>query len=239
MIVEMAGWVTGAAAAAAGIAGLGAYAVRGRSSSIFGESIYRGDSAQSKVALTFDDGPSESTPVLLDMLDRYEVKATFFMCGRNVERCAGVACEVKLRGHEIGNHSHSHPRFDFKSPRFIYDEIAAAQSVIEATTGAMPAWFRAPYGVRWFGVGPAQRKLGLTGAMWTVLGRDWRLSGVDVAKRVLQGVQNGAIICLHDGRETLPRPDLTPTFEAVRQILPELLTRGFRFQTLSQMVGLH
>ena len=167
------------------------YAVRGRSSSVFGESYYHGDRSRPALALTFDDGPSESTPKLLEALDKYRVPATFFMCGENVRRCPDVAREVAARGHELGNHTDSHPRLDFKSPRFIYSEMARAQETIQETTGAKPRWFRAPYGVRWFGVAQAQELLGLRGVMWTVIGRDWRWPAARVSERVLNSAANG------------------------------------------------
>ena len=94
--------VTSGAAAAAAFMG---YAVRGRSSSVFGESYYHGDRGRTALAFTFDDGPSESTPKLLDALDKFQVSATFFMCGENVRRCPDVAREVLARGHELGNHT--------------------------------------------------------------------------------------------------------------------------------------
>ena len=212
------------------------YAVRGRSSSIFGESFYHGDRSQPALALTFDDGPSESTPKLLDALDRHHVPATFFMCGANIRRCPEVAREVAGRGHELGNHTDSHARLDFKSPRFIYREMARAQETILETTGAKPHWFRAPYGVRWFGVAQAQELLGLRGVMWTVIGRDWRWHAERVSARVLKAAANGGIICLHDGRTVQPAPDISATIEAVEYILPRLRERGFEFLTLSQFL---
>src|SRR5437879_4911610 len=106
---------TGIVGAVAG-AGFLAYAVRGRSAWVFGESVYHGPRSQAAVALTFDDGPSESTPALLDVLEKHSVPATFFMCGVNVRRCAAIAREVHGRGHEIGNHTDTHPYFHFKSP---------------------------------------------------------------------------------------------------------------------------
>ncbi len=115
-----------------------AYAVRGRSSSVFGPSVYHGNRARAAIALTFDDGPSESTPALLRILDRHQVPATFFMCGQNVERLPAVARSVAHSGHEIGNHSDSHPRFDFCSRDFIYRELAAAQEKIVQHTGVTP-----------------------------------------------------------------------------------------------------
>src|SRR5438105_8089755 len=125
------GVATGVAAAV----GFMGYAVRGRSSTVFGESFYHGDRSRPALALTFDDGPSESTPKLLETLAKYRVPATFFMCGQNVRRCPDVAREVAARGHELGNHTDSHPRLDFKSQRFIYREMAQAQTAIQEATG--------------------------------------------------------------------------------------------------------
>ena len=225
--------VTSGVAAAAAFMG---YAVRGRSSRVFGESYYHGDRTQTALALTFDDGPSESTPKLLEALDKYRVPATFFMCGANVRRCPDVAREVAARGHEVGNHTDSHARLDFKSPRFIYSEMKSAQATIQETTGATPHWFRAPYGVRWFGVAQAQELLGLRGVMWTVIGRDWRWPASRVSERVLKHAANGGIICLHDGRGVRPTPDLSSTIEAVEYTVPRLQERGFRFLTLTQLL---
>jgi peptidoglycan/xylan/chitin deacetylase (PgdA/CDA1 family) len=232
----MDGGLIGAAAGMASAAGFLAHAARGRSSAFFGESVYRGDRTRRVLALTFDDGPSESTPALLDILDRHKVPATFFMCGQNVRRCPAVAREVGARGHQIGNHTDSHPRFDFKSPDFIYREMALAQETIQKATGAAPRWFRAPYGVRWFGVRQAQQRLGLTGAMWTILARDWRLPANRVAELLLARASNGAILCLHDGRTVQPEPDIRATLEAVEYGIPRLQERGFEFLTLSQIL---
>ena len=214
-----------------------AYAVRGRSATLLAPSFHRGGRSRPALALTFDDGPSESTPALLELLGRHRVHATFFMCGENVRRLPHIAREVLAAGHEIGNHSDTHPRFDFKSPGFIYRELARAQETIQDATGATPRWFRAPYGVRWFGLRAAQRKLGLTGVMWTVLGRDWTLPAARVAGRLLRGASNGGILCLHDGRTIRAVPDIAATLEAVDTALPRLLARGFQFETASQMLA--
>jgi peptidoglycan/xylan/chitin deacetylase (PgdA/CDA1 family) len=226
----------GVAAGAVAASGLMAYAVRGRSSSIFGESYHHGDRSQPALALTFDDGPSESTPKLLDVLDQYRVRATFFMCGDNVRRCPDVAREVAARGHELGNHTSSHPFLAFKSPRFIYSEMARAQETIQETTGATPHWFRAPYGARWFGVGQAQQLLRLRGVMWTVIGRDWQWPAERVSELILNSAANGAIICLHDGRGVRPAPDIGATIEAVEYTVPRLQERGFEFLTLTHFL---
>lgn len=213
-----------------------AYAVRGRSSTVFAPSLYHGDRSRASLALTFDDGPSESTPALLDLLASYQVRATFFMCGKNVRRLPQVAQQVRQQGHEIGNHSDTHPRFDFKPFEFIYREMALAQETIKLKAGVTPRYFRAPYGVRWFGMRRAQQRLGLTGIMWTVIGQDWKLPAEAVAKRLLKGAGNGGIFCLHDGRGVQTGPDVRATLEALTSALPQLQERGFKFETVSEIL---
>lgn len=212
------------------------WAVRGRSSAVFGESEWRGPRDRRAIALTFDDGPSESTPEILEILARHNVPATFFQVGANVERLPAIARAVAELGHEIGNHSHTHPMFCFHSAAFMEEELRRAQAAIERHTGAWPRWYRAPYGVRWFGMGAAQRKLDLTGVMWTVIGYDWSLKADKVVARVAQRVSNGAILCLHDGRELRARPDAGQTVEAVRSLVPVLLDRGYTFETVSRLL---
>src|ERR1035437_5827239 len=225
--------IAGAGAVAAG-SFLG-WAVRGRSSAVFGPSVWRGSPHRRAVALTFDDGPSESTPQILEILARHNIPATFFQCGANVERLPAVAREVVSAGHLIGNHSHTHPLFCFRSPGFIEDDLRRAQEAIQTHTGATPRWVRAPYGVRWFGLRRAQRRLHLTGVMWTAIGYDWSQPADAVVER-LGGGSPGAIFCLHDGRGLRIRPEVGVTVEAVRRLIPRLLDRGFAFETVSQLL---
>lgn len=224
------------AAAGVGAAGVMAYAVRGRSSTLLAPSVYHGDRSRPSIALTFDDGPSESTPALLDVLEEQKVRATFFMCGTNVRRCPGVARAVAAAGHEIGNHTDSHPRLHFRSPEFIFRELALAQESIRTATGVLPRLFRAPYGVRWFGLREAQHRLNLTGVMWTTIGRDWRWPAPRISALLLRKARNGAIICLHDGRTIQHAPDIRPTIDAVQSVIPILKERGFQFETVSQIL---
>ena len=173
-----------------------------------------------------DLGPSESTPRLLDLLDQHKVKATFFLVGQNVQRLPKIAREVHSRGHAIGNHTQTHPHLYFQSSPFIHDQLASAQRVIEDIVGISPRYFRAPYGVRWFGLASAQRELGLQGVMWTTIGRDWNQPAERVAQILQRGAGNGAILCLHDGRTVEKNPDIESTVEGLRKALPVLLDRG-------------
>jgi len=222
--------------AACGASALLAYAVRGRSSTLLAPSVYRGPRHRRSIALTFDDGPSEGTNQLLDILDRFNTPATFFVCGMNVQRLPAVVRSTAEAGHEIGNHSYSHPALYFRSQAFIANELSAAQSIIADTTGTAPRLFRAPFGVRWFGLREAQRRLNLLGVMWTVLGRDWKLSADRIASRILRQADNGAIICLHDGRGVGRNPQIGETLDAVARLIPALKSRGFTFETVTQLL---
>jgi peptidoglycan/xylan/chitin deacetylase (PgdA/CDA1 family) len=230
--------VKAAVVSVAAAAGLAAYAVRGKSSSLIAPSVWKGDSKRPAVALTFDDGPSESTPALLKLLAQYNVKATFFLCGSNVRRCKEIAQEIAAAGHEIGNHTDSHPPFYFKTSEFIYREMALAQESISRITKVNPRLFRAPYGVRWPGLRAAQNRLNLTGVMWTTIGRDWKWPAEKVSKLLLKQAVNGAIFCLHDARALEEKPDIRATIDAVELALPILRERGFSFETVSQLCGL-
>jgi peptidoglycan/xylan/chitin deacetylase (PgdA/CDA1 family) len=212
------------------------WAVRGRASAVFAPSVWRGPRERRAVALTFDDGPSESTPRILEILAQYGVVATFFPCGANVARLPEIMRAVAEAGHEIGNHGYAHPLCCFRSSRFMEADMARAQRVILEHTGARPVWFRAPYGVRWFGMRRAQRRVGLHGVMWTVMGYDWSLGAAAIVERMMGRVANGAILCLHDGRELSQKPDIGVTIEAVRRLLPQLLEQGYKFETVSQLI---
>jgi peptidoglycan/xylan/chitin deacetylase (PgdA/CDA1 family) len=154
----------------------------------------------------------------------------------NVERLAGVARDVVDAGHEIGNHSYSHAALWLRSQKFIADEVARAQQAIESKTRKRPTLFRAPYGVRWWGLRSVQREYSLLGVMWSVIANDWTRPAGAVAERVLRGAENGAVFCLHDGRELRADPDISNTIEAVERIVPMLRDRGFAFRTVTDLL---
>jgi peptidoglycan/xylan/chitin deacetylase (PgdA/CDA1 family) len=226
------------AAAGASILSAGAltYAVRVPSCSWLAPSVFHGTDTRPAIALTFDDGPSESTGELLEILARHRILATFFQCGANARRLSSVAREVAAAGHEIGNHTHSHPLLALRSPAFIYGELAAAQEAIEHATGVRPRYFRAPYGARWFGLRAAQERLGLRGVMWSSIALDWKRQTPAVVSRLLAGATPGAILCLHDGRALQHRPDIGVALQAVRELLPKLMEQGFRFEKVTDIL---
>ncbi len=217
-------------------AGVLTYAARVPSCSLLAPSVHRGPGTRPAIALTFDDGPSESTPQLLEILARHRAPATFFQIGANVRRLPEVAREIVAAGHEIGNHTETHPILALKSPAFIDRELSQAQETIQQTTGQRPRYFRAPYGVRWFGLRQAQQRLGLTGVMWSTIALDWKRQTSSVVSRLIDGAVPGAILCLHDGRVLEHRPDIGVTLQAVRELLPKLMELGFHFEKVTDIL---
>ena len=198
--------------------------------------MWHGNRDRREIALTFDDGPSPGSVVLLDLLAKHNVPATFFQCGLHVRRYPQLVKRIVAEHHEIGNHTDTHPRLWLKSSEFIYEELRRTQDIITDVAGTTPKLFRATYGVRWFGLAEAQKRLGLLNVMWTTIGLDWKSSPPDVASRLLRGARNGAIFCLHDARERDPDPDIRVSVEAVKRIIPVLLERGYQFRTVSELL---
>src|SRR2546427_6085317 len=179
--------IAGAGSLAAGAAGVyyATYAVR---SQWLGPSDWRGRTDTSSVALTFDDGPSEDTERILDVLGSYDLSATFFMLGRQVALFPQAARRVIEAGHEIGNHSYSHPVYLLRSPSETRAQLERAQEIIVNVTGARPRFARPPCGVRTPAYFTAARQLGLRTVQWSVAGFDWKeRTGEEIAERVLRG----------------------------------------------------
>jgi len=233
-----------AAAAAASAAGILNYAVCGRSAQIFGPSVYRGTGSRRSIALTFDDGPSPKSLELIEYLARWNIRATFFQCGMNILRHPSIAREIYAAGHEIGNHTYSHlllrPKLRYKprinSRKTVAREFSQAQEIIVSEVGVKPALLRAPYGMRWFGMREMQQELGLLGVMWTVIGHDWEWPAGPIADLVLKNASPGGIICLHDGRDIQPNPDISEMLKALKVIVPALVDQGYSFETVSELL---
>jgi peptidoglycan/xylan/chitin deacetylase (PgdA/CDA1 family) len=226
----------GATALAGGLAGTVTYGIIGRSARIFGPSVHRGPGLRRSIALTFDDGPSPTTPRLVDYLAAENIRATFFQCGMNVERDPALARAVLAAGHEVGNHTYSHPHLYLKSPAFIDREITRAQEILNQHLGAAPALLRAPYGQRWYGIGAVQKRLGLLGVMWTVIAHDWHWPSERVVARVARKASPGGIVCLHDGRGVQPNPNVSNMLDAVKRIVPILRDQGYSFEPVTSLL---
>jgi peptidoglycan/xylan/chitin deacetylase (PgdA/CDA1 family) len=155
-----------------------------------------------QVWLTIDDGPSNDTLNLLDLLDRHDARASFFLVGERAAQHPELVREIVRRGHGIGNHSHSHPQAWFWAlgPRRMAAEIGQAQRTLQAITGQPPRWYRSVVGMTNPFVAPVLRKLGLVRVGWSARGYDGVGCTPDgVLARLLPDLRPGAIVLLHEG----------------------------------------
>ena len=178
------------------------YACSWPRSQILGRALVRGPAKGKRIALTFDDGPlAPFTEQILDVLKSRGVHATFFVCGKNAVAHPEIIRRIHSDGHALGNHTWSHPYLYFLSRRRMEEEINKTQEAIRAATGQLPKLFRPPYGARWFGLYPVLRARGMKLVQWSLDPHDWQLDAQGVRARVRAGLQPGAVILLHDGRQ--------------------------------------
>ncbi|MEW5900107.1 MAG: polysaccharide deacetylase family protein [Acidobacteriota bacterium] len=200
--------------------------------------LWRAKTDEPNIALTFDDGPQPLyTPALLEVLDRGGVPATFFLVGKNVEMHPELARRIVRAGHEVGNHSYSHSFLLLSSEDKIRREILRTDELLRSIDGAAPRFFRPPAGLFSNRMLDIAEDLGYRAVVGDVYPRDPHYPGRrKIVRRVLERVAAGSIIILHDGGGTR-RLDRSQTLEAVREIIPRLREKGFRFMTLSDLLS--
>jgi peptidoglycan/xylan/chitin deacetylase (PgdA/CDA1 family) len=188
-----------------------------------------------RVALTFDDGPSVPyTGEILDVLKREHIHATFFLCGENAVKHPELVRRILAEGHEIGNHTWSHPWLYLMRRGDIADEIDRTQDALQKITGRRPRLFRPPFGVRWFTLWPLLRERGLTMVMWSDRGYDGDRNARGITQATLERLSPGAIILLHDGFETHAPEDVdrAATVAALPAIIAGARRAGYEFGRL-------
>jgi len=223
-----------------GLFGLYVYAWSIPTLQLFSPAILRGPAEGNRIALTFDDGPCAGyTEQILDILRQRNVKATFFVCGQNVERSPELLRRAHAEGHTIGNHSYSHPFPFFRSRAFFAREINRTQEVIEKATGKRPQFFRPPFGVRWLGLQAVLEERGLILVNWSDTGYDWKLGTEGIVRETLKTLGPGSIVLLHDGQRAYPpqKVDRSPTVKALPAILEGAVKAGFIFVSLEDLLG--
>jgi peptidoglycan/xylan/chitin deacetylase (PgdA/CDA1 family) len=228
----MIGAIASAAAVSAGALAWGAFE---RNSPLFGRVQRRLATSEPVVAITFDDGPNpDATPAILDALGAEGVRATFFVLGRHADRWPALVARAASEGHTIANHGYHHRKLTWRTPRYVREDIALGTAAIERTGTTRPALFRAPHGQRNPWVTPIARAQGQRTVGWTLGVWDTARPGADViARRVIRGVDSGAIVLLHDGDGYDPAGDRIQTAHALPSIIRGLRERGFSFATLS------
>lgn len=201
-----------------------------------GEVVWEVPTDEKVIALTFDDGPDpEDTPQILELLKQYEAKATFFIVGNKAEAYPELVSREIAEGHELANHTYHHTYFNRSFPENkISEEIRRAEEIIFKASGQKSHLFRPPGGYYNEALVQTARKAGYTVVMWSwhINTRDWATPGVSkITSTVLNNVKNGDIVLLHDWVE-----GKTQTVDALKQILPELKNRGYRFVTISELL---
>ncbi len=182
-----------------------------------------------QVALTFDDGPHpQHTPALLQVLQEFQVPATFFVVGERVQRWPHLAWQIRQQGHGLGLHGWQHRSFTRLSRRELHDSLRRSQAVLAAACGGIPEEYRAvrpPNGLFWPQTLEDLRRWGFFPVMWSVVPEDWLEPPVAVVvERVLAQVRPGSLIVLHDGVQ-----GGSQVAEAVRRLIPALREKGFDF----------
>ncbi|MFD0674553.1 polysaccharide deacetylase family protein [Cohnella sp. GCM10027633] len=188
------------------------------------------------VALTFDDGPDgKYTPQVLDILQEYGVKGTFFLVGPQVDKYPDTANRILDEGHSIGNHTWSHKDLTKLTDKEISEQIDKTQQAIADVTGFTPSLMRAPYGAMSDALLDALHERGMSHVYWTVDTRDWAGTSVaDMRKDVRSHAKPGAIILMHSfgGRKNA----LEHTLALLPLIIEDLKAKGFEFVTVEEMI---
>jgi len=178
------------------------------------------------IALTFDDGPHPTqTDKILAVLDKYGVKATFFVIGINALRYPEVLARVVEGGHFIGNHTYTHTSLYRLSNEELKRELERTERILQALCKIKVGLFRPPEGYRGSTVDSLCAELGYKAVYWSVDTRDWSgASAADIEKRIVSGVKNGAVVLCHDYISRASN-----TAEALDRVIPRLLQEGYSF----------
>lgn len=194
---------------------------------------FSGPYNKGEIALTFDDGPDPVfTPMILDKLRKYGVKATFFLLGTNMERFPEIVRRISAEGHVIANHSYSHVDLTQVSEEEYHNQIRKSDEIIENLVGYKPKFFRPPYGtinenqLQW------ATEQGIMVTQWSIDTLDWQgLSAETITQTVTSNMLPGSIILQHNA----PGVPLQGSVDALDQIIPQLQGKDVRFVTLPEM----
>jgi peptidoglycan/xylan/chitin deacetylase (PgdA/CDA1 family) len=193
-------------------------------------SLKRGNTNRKLVALTFDDGPdSETTEKILDILNKYNMPASFFCVGEKIKNNKEILKKTYQKGHIIGNHSYSHSKiFDLRSTKNMIKEIEETSDLIFQTIGQTPLLFRPPFGVTNPLLARAIKKTRVTSTGWSL--RSWDTNGKvnKVVARLKRKVHPGDVILFHDNRPT--------TVEILIKFLPYLIDQGYQVIPLDELL---
>jgi peptidoglycan/xylan/chitin deacetylase (PgdA/CDA1 family) len=190
------------------------------------------------LALSYDDGPNDPwTMRLLEVLQKHQVKATFFMVGRFVRERPEIARAVFQAGHAVGNHCYTHPNLIFANRSRLRQELEETSKAIDEAIGEPPLLFRPPFGGRRPGTFRTVAKLKMFPVMWRVTCYDWSAKSHEtILRHARRQIAGGEVILLHDGGHLRMGEDRSATVRATDELVGEYKQRGFRFLTVPEMM---
>lgn len=199
----------------------------------YSDVVYCKKNSQMKIALTFDDGPHPVyTREILDILREYNIRATFFVIGENVEKYPELVEQELAEGHEVGNHTYSHCHLSEVVPEKIIREIEACEATVYQLCEYRTKLFRPPEGVLPEAIHDYTANADYTVVLWSIDTYDWAHNPIDrIMENVRRNADPGDIILMHDS----VNDSLTP--DALRQVIPYLLSEGYSFVTVSELMG--
>ena len=205
-----------------------------RTFQFFGSIIHRIDTQEKVVALTFDDGPTQKTDEVLELLEGLDIKATFFVTGRELEENKKAGEKIVLAGHELGNHSYSHTRMVLKSPGFIEKEISSTDKLIREVGYQGHIHFRPPYAKKLALLPYYLLRNNKKTIMWDVEPESYpeiASSSEEIINHVLENVNPGSIILLHVMYESRRE-----SLRSIEGIVTALKAEGYTFKTISELL---
>ena len=231
-------WAGLGAACAAAAAGVYAYASTVAPSQILGRT-WRHTGDRHSIALTFDDGPNPKvTPAMMDVLERYGAKGTFFVMGEHVRAFPQLTAEILQRGHTLGNHTETHPRLNLCSPARTLDELRRCAVAIGEATNEKTKWMRPPFGYRnpWLD-GIVREKFDSRVVMWTWMARDWAETTPEPVIQRLRGAGGGDIVVLHDGDHRVLDGRREHNIGVLENLLPRWKDQGLEFLSMDEIAA--
>lgn len=192
--------------------------------------IYRKKTNKKIIAITFDDGPTEFTPEFLDLLTKYDAKATFFCIGKQIEKYPEIINRIHTEGHQLGNHSFSHSNsFGFFSAEKVKEELQKTALLLQEITGEKNHYFRPPFGVTNPHISKAVKELGHQVIGWNIRSLDTVIEDENkILKRITNKLKPGSIILLHDTSDK--------TIRVLEQLLLTLQKENYRIVTINKLL---